>query len=187
MLPLTGFALWSAYTAWKVDDPLAYFNSQADMGRLGRARSLLRRAVVSRAADDAAGRSEASGGSCSTWRWRSCSSPSCRPSGGRPLPLSRCSPWQSSSSTPAGRGCRWDATYWLAVGVFMTGGDLLTRPKLAGWPKSTASRRFGRLGWRRWRSVRPMDFGWCSGAQPCHLFRLIPDSQASTEELLPLV
>ena len=32
LLPLAGFALWSAYTAWKVDDPFAYFNSQAEWG-----------------------------------------------------------------------------------------------------------------------------------------------------------
>lgn len=32
LLPLTGFALWSAYTAWRIDDPLAYFSAQSEWG-----------------------------------------------------------------------------------------------------------------------------------------------------------
>jgi len=134
LLPLTGFGLWSAYTAWRIDDPLAYFNTQAEWGGWEEhvrfyAEILLRNpmemvqgdprhliilvnlmiAVVFIAM----------------------------------LPLV----WRKTPPAVAAftmvivlfhAGWTWVSLgrYLLpAVGVFMVGGELLARPRLAGWPR----------------------------------------------------
>jgi hypothetical protein len=134
LLPLSGFALWSIYTAWKIDDPFAYFNSQAEWGGWeehvrfyadlllrepmtmvqGDPRHLvillnLAMAVVFIALLPAV--------------WRK-------------------TPPAVAVFTVAivlfHAGWTWVSLgrYLLpAVGVFMAGGELLTRPRLAGWPR----------------------------------------------------
>jgi len=134
LLPLTGFALWSAYTAWRIDDPLAYFNGQAEWGGWDEhvrfyAELLLRDPMEMMQGDPRHQIILLNLMMAVVFIAM--------------LPLV----WRKTPPAVAvftivivlfHAGWTWVSLgrYLLsAVGVFMVGGELLTRPRLSGWPR----------------------------------------------------